>query len=181
MSEIEWRSVVGYEGYYEVSSTGLVRSLDRMVGGVNQTARLRPGRLLSQALHSGRRRDRYLVVLTKDGKPQTRLVHHLVAEAFIGPRPAPSMDCCHNDGNPQNNHVSNLRWDTKSSNVFDSIRHGTHARASSPYCPNGHEYTPESTRIVKGRRKCLICLRAKDRATARRRRARIRAARGTAA
>jgi hypothetical protein len=54
-----------------------------------------------------------------------RLVHHLILEAFVGPRPA-GLIGCHNDGNPQNNWPSNLRWDTHASNSADMLAHGTH-------------------------------------------------------
>ena len=52
-------------------------------------------------------------------------MHCLVLEAFIGLRPK-NMECCHNDGNPQNNDLTNLRWDTKLSNAKDRIKHGRH-------------------------------------------------------
>jgi hypothetical protein len=51
-------------------------------------------------------------------------IGHLVASAFIGPRPG-KLDLCHGDGNNQNNHVKNLRWGTRSENMQDAIRHGT--------------------------------------------------------
>lgn len=51
-------------------------------------------------------------------------VHRLVLEAFVGPCP-PGMECCHNDGDPSNNALANLRWDTSASNNADKIRHGT--------------------------------------------------------
>jgi hypothetical protein len=54
-----------------------------------------------------------------------RLVHVLVAEAFIGARP-PGHYCCHNDGNPANNRLDNLRWALPKENVADRIRHGTY-------------------------------------------------------
>lgn len=50
-------------------------------------------------------------------------VHQFVAECFLGPRP-PGMECCHNDDDPMNNHVSNLRWDTPESNRADAVRNG---------------------------------------------------------
>ena len=52
-----------------------------------------------------------------------RLVHHLVLEAFVGPRPA-GMECCHYDGDPTNNRLANLRWDTSKANKADTKRHG---------------------------------------------------------
>ncbi len=57
----------------------------------------------------------------------TRTVHTLVAEAFIGPRPA-GLEVCHEDGVPANCDKDNLRYDTPKNNRADSIRHGTIAR-----------------------------------------------------
>ena len=53
--------------------------------------------------------------------------HQLVLMAFVGPCPA-GMEGCHGDGNPANNQLSNLRWDTKKSNAEDCIRHGKRPR-----------------------------------------------------
>lgn len=61
------------------------------------------------------------------GKYRKTFVHTLVLEAFVGPRP-PGLQCCHNDGNPANNFVSNLRWGTQESNAADSIKHGVQVR-----------------------------------------------------
>ena len=72
------------------------------------------------------RRGPYLTVNLGNGskKKVARTIHRLVLEAFVGPRPAGCV-CCHNDGNPTNNAVSNLRWDTYEANEHDKIRHGT--------------------------------------------------------
>lgn len=51
------------------------------------------------------------------------LVHRLVLLAFVGPCPE-GMECCHNDGDPLNNRLDNLRWDTRSANIADAIKHG---------------------------------------------------------
>jgi DNA-binding CsgD family transcriptional regulator len=73
--------------------------------------------------HSGGR----VVFLTRaDGTGATRPIHRLVLEAFVGPRPE-GTECCHNDGNPANNRLENLRWDTHRANMQDTIKHGTRA------------------------------------------------------
>lgn len=60
-------------------------------------------------------------------------LHRLVLEAFIGPCP-PGMEGCHKDGNPQNNHIDNLRWDTRLGNMRDMVIHGHSQRGErSPY------------------------------------------------
>jgi hypothetical protein len=56
-----------------------------------------------------------------------RSIRHLVLEAFVGPCP-PGLDCCHWDGDPANNRLENLRWDTCKSNCDDMLRHGTRRR-----------------------------------------------------
>lgn len=69
-----------------------------------------------------------LVVLCEQGKKFRKLVHRLILETFIGPCPE-EMVCCHNDGNFRNNHINNLRWDTRSNNELDKHRHGTMTQA----------------------------------------------------
>jgi HNH endonuclease len=64
------------------------------------------------------------VALRRDGITFQRKIAHLVLEAFIGPQSA-DLEACHNDGNPQNNRLDNLRWDTHIANVADMVIHGT--------------------------------------------------------
>jgi hypothetical protein len=66
----------------------------------------------------------YCVVLHRDGRRFWRLVHQLVLEAFVGPRP-PGFVACHKDGDRGNNSVGNLRWDTQKSNLGDRVASGT--------------------------------------------------------
>lgn len=106
-----WLPVVGYEGLYEVSDQGRVRSLDRY-----EQVRSRSGNLYRQffpgALKAQRLRPAYLAVhLSKDNKPATRYVHALVAEAFLGKRPE-GMVVNHIDENKLNNKADNLEWAT---------------------------------------------------------------------
>jgi hypothetical protein len=63
--------------------------------------------------------------LYRNGRQYKFLVHRLVLEAFVGPCP-PGMECCHNNGDPSDNRLENLRWDTHSGNTMDSLSHGTH-------------------------------------------------------
>lgn len=65
-----------------------------------------------------------MVSLCRGSKKAEFRIHRLVLETFIGPCPN-GMEGCHNDGNPLNNHLDNLRWDTHKKNVEDSIKHGT--------------------------------------------------------
>lgn len=67
---------------------------------------------------------RAFVGLRKDRGLYLRKIHLLVLEAFGGPRPE-GFEACHNDGNPEHNHIYNLRWDTHKGNMADRERHGT--------------------------------------------------------
>jgi hypothetical protein len=69
----------------------------------------------------------YLSLVMRTGRSlkRTKTVHQLVLEAFVGPKPE-GQEACHENGNRMDNRLCNLRWDTKSSNQLDSIRHGTH-------------------------------------------------------
>ena len=116
----EWRPVVGYEGLYEVSDWGNVRSLDRMVKTKGGSTRLVKGRVLKQYVD----RDGYRRVgLHYDDKQCIAGVHRLVAEAFINnPDNLPVID--HIDGDRGNNMVFNLRWFTVSlNNSTEQARH----------------------------------------------------------
>lgn len=126
----EWRAVVGYEGLYEVSSLGRVRSLDRLreqliARGPDRTRtvsrRLRGRVLAPLPIKSGG----YLGVNLSDGSRQkVRKIHQLVAAAFLGPRPD-GLIPLHWDGDSHNNRSSNLRYGTHKENTADAIRHGT--------------------------------------------------------
>ena len=92
-----------------------------------------------------------------DGKSRRRYIHHLVAEAFIGPRPD-GMEVRHKNGDMLDNRASNLVYGTSGENHLDTVRHGRHHNAIKTHCPAGHEYTPENTyREPKGSRHCCVC------------------------
>lgn len=131
MAEVEeWRAVVGWEGLYEVSSLGRVRSLPR------QTSHgIVGGRVLKPS--PNKRRNNYLQVGLSNVTRRTAKVHVLVAAAFHGERPD-GMEIRHLDGDPANNAASNLRYGTKSENMLDAVRHGTHRHASRTECLKGH-------------------------------------------
>lgn len=157
----EWRPVLGYEGFYEVSSEGRVRSVDRRVKHSSGRTRTHAGRALAPGNHV----KGYLIVnLSSRGVNSVRTIHRLVLEAFIRPRDKGEV-ARHLDGNPKNNSLANLAWGTYSDNAFDAVRHGTHPRASRTHCINGHEYTPGTTKYRRGgARICIPCDRAQSRA-----------------
>ncbi len=63
------------------------------------------------------------VGISRNGKSSSYKVHHLILLAFVGPRP-PGLQCRHLDGNPLNNHLTNLRWGTPKEDGEDRVRHG---------------------------------------------------------
>jgi len=118
-----WKDVPGYEGYYQASSIGRARSLDRTIPWREIFIRRR-GKILSSGINSC---GRLTVVLNKYGKRKTYPVHQLVLMAFVGTKPN-NMECRHLDGDPLNNDLSNLRWGTASENQLDRRIHGTSNR-----------------------------------------------------
>ena len=118
----EWRAVDGFDGYYEVSDHGRIRTWKdkgarRPIRRAEAPHLMRPapnanGYLQTSLHHAGHRR--------------VAAIHVLVAEVFIGPRPAGQV-VRHYDGNQLNNQISNLRYGTRKENAADSLRHGTFA------------------------------------------------------
>lgn len=107
----EWKPVVGYEGYYEVSNTGRVRSVDRCVMKGTAKKQLRGKEIVIHLSNHG-----YCYVdLYQNATRKRMTVHRLVAEAFI-PRVAGMDIVNHKDEDPTNNNSSNLEWCTFSYN-----------------------------------------------------------------
>lgn len=118
-----WKPVVGYEGYYEVSSLGAVRSVTRTLQIANHE-RTYVGRLLKQSvMNSGYN----CIVLSVDGKLKTHLVHRLVAKAFLPESPGMS-EVNHIDGNKLHNSAANLEWVDSSYNKWHAWDTGLRQR-----------------------------------------------------
>ncbi len=113
----EWRPIKGYEGKYEVSNYGRVKS-------VSNIHHSQVGKIMKP--WEGNKKYLY-ITLIKDRKKKTYAIHRLVLEAFVGERPE-GKQCAHWDGNPHNNNVSNLRWATAKENCADRDRHGRTAK-----------------------------------------------------
>ena len=116
----EWRDVVGYEGLYQVSSLGRVRSLPRFVGGgFCGEYKLLRGRIMKSVDNGSGYR---CVSLYRNGKRSSFYIHRLVATAFL-----PCLDersvINHKDYDRTNNAVSNLEWCTQAENVhYSAVR-----------------------------------------------------------
>lgn len=156
-----WKPVPGWDGEYEVSSQGRVRSIDRQIirsDGVIQRVK---GKMLVPT--KKKRTGHHWIRLMKNSAGEPRYVHRLVLEAFVGPCPD-GMVGCHEDDDPDNNHLENLRWDTISQNNYDMVRNGNHNFASRDACKRGHPLSGENL-IEQGKgdgwRGCLACHRAR--------------------
>lgn len=119
----EWRDVVGYEGYYQVSNCGRIRRIKKSSGAIE-------GRILKPY----RTPKGYLTVSLYHGHNYkiTNKIHRLVATAFIGPPTRDKREIRHLDGNPDNNVVCNLAWGTNKDNKMDIIRHGRSLAPKNP-------------------------------------------------
>lgn len=149
----EWRPVAGYIGRYEVSSLGRIwshwskRVMRPRIGGPGYPA----------------------VELKKSGSVSPRYVHHLVAEAFLGPRPQ-GAEIRHLNGDKTDNRLINLRYGTRSEQRADDVRLGVHFNAAKTHCKRGHPLSGDNLRIrnrADGRtfRLCLACKRIRQAAT----------------
>jgi len=116
-----WRDIPGFVGYYRVSDMGRVKSITRRVKYKDGRQRTVPGKI--RPVFSAEDGRKY-VNLGKKNKWKFRRVHQLVLITFVGECPE-GMEGCHWDGDPSNNRLSNLRWDTRAGNMKDCVRHGT--------------------------------------------------------
>lgn len=125
----EWCPVVGWERFYRVSNLGRLYSL-------HQSGRLVTGMCV----------DGYGVLKVRDGARRGHIATHcMVLEAFVGPRPGPEYEGCHNDGDPANCRLGNLRWDTAKANQADRIKHGT-GNLGKPF---EHKLTADRVREIR--------------------------------
>ena len=152
----EWLPVVGFEDRYRVSDDGQVMVLAAAGRGrFNADRVLKPGR--------GQRG--YLQVLLYPGngaKAACRMVHHLVLEAFIGPRPDGALGL-HKDDNRLNNNVGNLRWGSTADNTLDQVRNGLHNHGGKTHCKWGHELSGDNLIVTAKQRSCRECARRRNR------------------
>lgn len=166
-SDETWRPIVGYEGLYEVSDMGRVRSVDRTVwrdGPQYSTPHQLTYR--GQLISLQRQMLGYVgVVLWKGGQPRSLRVHRLVLEAFVGAQPG-GMETLHGNGVRHDNRLVNLRWGTWEENYADRVRHGTAPGTgpnSNACCKRGHLLAVPNLRprkLERGVRDCLACSRA---------------------
>lgn len=117
-----WLPIPGYEGCYEVSDLGRVRSLDRTIKWQHGERRIK-GKVLAGIPDKWRR----LRVHLRNGALKEQIyVHRLVLLAFVGPCPDGMEACHHPDPTPTNNRLENLRWGTYGENRLDAEWHAEH-------------------------------------------------------
>ena len=138
---------------YEVSSTGYVRSVPRVIKRSDGRTRVIRGGVLKPSLDS----NGYPYVNV--GGKRVR-VHRLVAQAFLGECPDGQV-VCHRDGDPANNSVNNLYYGTYRENMLDIVRHGRNRNAEKTHCLRGHPLIGPNLRNRPGKgRECLACHRS---------------------
>lgn len=147
----QWAPIPGYEGSYEASDRGRVRSLDR----ITDRGRKWRGKIMTPYVMDN---GYAIVTLWRAGTQRPQLVHRLVLAAFYG-KPKPGQEARHLNGDQADNRLSNLQWGTHSENQFDQVDHGTHPNAALTHCPSGHPYDDENTYVYpNGRhRACRTC------------------------
>lgn len=118
-----WKDIAEYEGLYQVSNFGNVRSLERYITNKNGDKQFYPSKNLKIFWQQIGKQKYGRVVLSKDHKRNDCLVHRLVANAFIENKDnKPFVN--HIDNNPMNNHVYNLEWCTHSENMIHAQKQG---------------------------------------------------------
>lgn len=136
MKEI-WKDIIGYEGIYQVSNLGRVKSLERIVLSKGVATKRK-----ERVLKSSNRRGYRQLTLAKNRSRAQRSVHRLVAEVFI-PNPDNKKEINHIDGNKANNIVDNLEWCTRKENAVHSIKvlgHKSKLEQIKPFqFKNGHK------------------------------------------
>lgn len=132
-----WKDIKGYEGYYQVSNFGRVKSVSRrVVNHKSGSTRLVQSKILSPCDNG----NGYLVVsLRKDGKRKSAYVHRIVAEAFVENKEnKPNIN--HKDYNTKNNVATNLEWCTQKENVAYSVAHMRKPRRICKASSTGEKY-----------------------------------------
>jgi len=155
-TEERWLPIPGYEGRYDVSDLGRVRSLRSNHGPLSIPTAKHP--TLTPSFP-------YLVVaLSVKGRARIWPVHRLVLLAFVGSLPdtKPRMETRHLNGNKLDNRLANLAYGSAVDNKLDAVRHGDNRHAAATHCKRGHPFDEANTyryTNVSGNpsRKCRAC------------------------
>ena len=118
--EEQWKPIIGYEGFYEISNYGKIRSLTRQNGNGGRTIREVPKILKLSKTTTGY----WKINIKLKRKRNSYKVHRLVLFTFIGNPPLGKEIANHKDGNRLNNYVDNLEWCSQRENVLHAIKTG---------------------------------------------------------
>lgn len=141
MKEI-WKNIKGYEGLYQISNYGNIKSLDRIIIYKNKYSHFHKGKYLKQEIDI----NGYLYIsISKDGKIKKNKVHRLVAETFIF-NPKNKSDVNHKDGNKQNNNIDNLEWNTHQENENHAVKNKLKSYGQDHYLT---KLTNEQVKLIK--------------------------------
>ena len=122
-----WKDICEYEGYYQASNFGRIRSIDRFVSQKNEKGELYSRLMKGKIIQPRKQNGGYLIVwLCKNGKSKALTVHRIIANTFI-----PNVNCYsdvnHRNGNKEDNRINNLEWCTRSENIrhaYSNLKHG---------------------------------------------------------
>lgn len=148
MTAEQWLPIPGFEGRYEVSNLGRVRSRTRVLKPSAGSTGYPHVSLPDSSARSGFR---------------VHYVHALVTLAFLGPRPE-GQQVRHGDGDRTHCALANLSYGTPVENEADKKRHGTHEKTRRTHCPLDHRLAPPNLvvgALKRGHRNCLACSRAR--------------------
>lgn len=157
-----WKPIPEYGDFYEASNLGRIRSTGRERIRADGTRVNKPRQIIQPS--TSRFGHKRVVLYTPGRKPKTMTVHRAVMTSF-SPRPEEGFVVCHNNGDAADNRLSNLRWDTLSSNTKDMERHGTNVYRNRTHCPRNHPL--EEPNLVAGKlrlglRGCRSCHQAQS-------------------
>ena len=159
----QWLPIPGYEGFYEVSNLGRVKSLAREVpakgGGVQMTKEA----IMSFTSHKA---GYHQVSLRRDGERKKELVHRLVLLVFSG-YPEENQEGRHLNDVKTDNRLENLRWGSRTENLMDRQANGIDYYRNLTHCPLGHSLEgdnlmPSQIKRAGKTRSCLACNRARS-------------------
>lgn len=150
MSGEVFKPIPGYEGLYDVSDFGRVRSFKGL------KPRVLKGNFLNSA---GCPR----VVLCRDGKTKYAYVHRLVALAHLGPAPEGKPNAIHENDDKADNRLANICYGTQARTLRDKVNNGDRPKVIKTHCPQGHEYVVANTYDrANGKRQCIACYRTRS-------------------
>lgn len=148
-----WKSVSGFDDFYEASNLGNIRSKDRIVKKFSfickkEVNQFYYGKLLKQQTN---KLGYKFIHIGINGKKYNIQSGSFILRAFAG-EPKQNQVCCHNDGNPSNNLIENLRWGTHKENMEDRKKHGRYKGGSE------HHYTKAPKEIIDKVKDCQITI-----------------------